>query len=111
MNSRRRAADELVSRCPNSDMQNLELEHRRVSKSHRMITRSCIALDPPIDASGLDGVLYRAGPPSRPPRFQCHFASSESSGEIAARIVGMPVPPLLHQRLELGVVSVGQHDA
>ena len=72
MSRPRRAAAEFgrsQRRCPNSDIENLELEHRRVSKSHRVITRNCIAFDPPIDASGLDGVWYRAGPPSRPPLF------------------------------------------
>src|SRR5215212_2404552 len=76
----RRAAADLArpsAMGPNSDIENLELEHWRVSKLHRMITRSCIALDPPIDASGLDRVLYRAGPPSRPPRLQWLLGYSE----------------------------------
>src|SRR5206468_585767 len=30
--------------CSNSDIENQELEHRRVSKSHRMIKRNCISL-------------------------------------------------------------------
>src|SRR6202011_2345604 len=61
---RRRAGAQLrQDRCTNSDIENLELEHRHVSKSHRMLTRRCAAFDPPIDASGLDwGFLYRAGP-------------------------------------------------
>jgi hypothetical protein len=46
----------------NSDIENLELEHRRVSISHQVITRNCDAFDPPIDAAASIGVC-RAGPP------------------------------------------------
>jgi hypothetical protein len=50
-------------RCPNSDIENLELGHRQVSNSHRMLTRKCEAFDPPIDASGLDwGFVPRWSP-------------------------------------------------
>jgi hypothetical protein len=46
----------------NSDIENLELEHRRVSISHQVIKRNCHAFDPPIDAAASIGVC-RAGPP------------------------------------------------
>jgi hypothetical protein len=45
----------LEGKCPNSDIENLELEHRGVSKSHRVITRNCTAFDPPIDAAASMG--------------------------------------------------------
>jgi hypothetical protein len=45
-------------RCPNSDIENSESRHRRVSISRRMFPRICGAFDPPIGATGLDWVLY-----------------------------------------------------
>jgi hypothetical protein len=70
-------------RCPNSDIKNLESSHRRVSLSHQVLTRSCIAFDPPIDAAASTGVMYRAGPlveaaPFRVAGFAC-FAAIRSS--------------------------------
>ncbi len=68
--TRTRKAAEAVWRVadlsrPNSDIKNLELEHGRVQISYQVLTKSCDAFDPPIDASGLDWGLYRAGPPAR----------------------------------------------
>src|SRR5580692_12882769 len=61
---------------PNSDIKNLELEHGRVSLSLQVLTKSCGAFDPPIDASGLDWGWYRAGPSGRgrTPFFPFFFA-------------------------------------
>src|ERR1700690_171722 len=53
------------------------------------------------------GVLYRAGPPGR---GRTLFRLRKRSWEIAARIIRMCVAPFLHQRLQLRVVSVRQHD-
>jgi hypothetical protein len=62
------------------NIENLESGHRGVSKSHRVIPRSRAAFDPPIDASGLDGVLYRAGPLSRPQLFSWTFFAAAGPG-------------------------------
>jgi hypothetical protein len=60
------------------------------------------ALDPPIDAGGLDwGFVPRWSPIEAAP-----FLGSLRSGQIATRIVGVSGPPLFHQRLELGVVAI-----
>src|SRR6202165_1964569 len=53
------------------------------------------------------GVLYRAGPPVE----AAPFLGTMRSNKIAARIVRVSVAPVLHQRLEFGIVPVRQHDA
>src|ERR1700722_485684 len=81
-----------------------------------MLTRICVAFDPPIDARGLGWGLVPRWSPSRGCTFsqgrrKRAIARAKRSGEIAARIMGRFVAPLLHQRLEFGVVPVRQDDA
>src|ERR1700730_193138 len=57
-------------RCPNSDIENLELEHRLVSISRPTLTGLCQACNPPIGARGLDwGFCPALVPRSRPHHF------------------------------------------
>src|SRR6266702_1497391 len=57
------AAEPCLGACLNSDIENLESGHWRVSLSHRVITRNCCAFDPPIGAGGLDwGLVPRWSP-------------------------------------------------
>src|SRR6267378_2883050 len=82
------------------------------------ITRNCSAFDPPIDAAASTGVC-RAGPPVEAALFFYFWSLTEGctisggamrSTKIAARIIGVSVAPLLHQRLKFSIVPVGQHN-
>src|SRR6202047_3413229 len=83
---------------PNSDIKNLKLEHGRVSLSHHVLTRSCGAFDPPIDASGLDwGFVPRWSPKSRPHLFQAaHAITSDRCADYrdVRRAIFASTPPV-----------------
>src|SRR5665213_503505 len=83
--------------------------HYRTACSREVVARSIRRSAPAASI----GVWYRAGPPFEAAPFWLRRydpANSRKSAEIAARIVGMSGAPLFHQRLELGVVPVRQHN-
>src|ERR1700712_54774 len=112
--------------CPNSYIENLESRHLRVSLSHWVFKENRLALSPPTGASGLDrGLVPRWSPFRGRPFFQGNRLDFIGkwpaalrffiwtcfwSAEIAARIVGVAVAPLLYQCFKLGIVPVGQNN-
>ena len=67
------------------------------------------ALSGPKDRDAAEGDRRRGLRAARKPRRAA--AQLGHSALVAPRIVGLAVAPLLHERLELGIGLVGQHDA
>src|SRR3981081_4622598 len=82
--------------------QNIGTSQNRTACSRETVKRSIRRSAQAVST----GVLYRAGPPVE----AAPFVGTMRSNKIAARIVRVSVAPLLHQRLELGIVPVRQHD-